>query len=38
MKECHLALRKLPVLNVFTYEVAEDSSEIFMARIRQEAT
>ena len=33
VEECHLALRKLSVLDVFTDEVAEDSSEVLMARI-----
>ena len=35
--EAHLALRKLSVLYVFAEEIAEDSAEILVARIGQEA-
>lgn len=31
--ECHLALRKLSVLEVFAEQVAEDSAEILVTRI-----
>jgi hypothetical protein len=33
MDECHLALRKLSVLEVFAKKVAEDSAEILVTRI-----
>ena len=35
--EVHFALRKLSVLDVLSYEVAEDTAEVFVARIRDEA-
>ena len=31
--EVHLALRKLSAADIFSYEVAEDSAEILVARI-----
>ena len=33
MDKCHLTLRKLAVLEVFTNDVAEDSAEILVTRI-----
>lgn len=36
--EAHLALRKLSVLYVFAEEIAEDSAEVLVARIGQEAS
>lgn len=33
MDECHFTLRQLPVLNIFSDEVAENASEIFVSRI-----
>ena len=36
--EAHFALRKLSVLYVFAEEIAEDSAEILVARIGQEAS
>ena len=33
VEEVHLALRKLSVPDIFTDEVAEDSSEVLVARI-----
>ena len=33
VEECHLALRELSVLDIFSDKVAEDSSEVLVARI-----
>ena len=38
MDEVHLALRKFSVLYVLSKKVAEDSAEVLMTRIRQEAS